>query len=60
LSTEAQAKLLRFLEEGEFYRVGGTRVLAVSTRVVSATNKDLGDLIGKGASGRISTTGWPW
>ena len=48
LSTEAQAKLLRFLEEGEFYRVGGTRVLAVSTRVVSATNKDLGDLIGKG------------
>jgi DNA-binding NtrC family response regulator len=48
LSTEAQAKLLRFLEEGEFYRVGGTRVLRVSARVVSATNKDLRDLIGKG------------
>jgi DNA-binding NtrC family response regulator len=48
LSTEAQAKLLRFLEEGEFYRVGGTRVLKVSARVVSATNKDLRDLIGKG------------
>jgi two-component system response regulator AtoC len=41
LSLEAQAKLLRFLEEGEFYRVGGTRKHKVSTRVVSATNKDL-------------------
>ena len=41
LSMEAQAKLLRFLEEGEFYRVGGTRKHHVRTRVVSATNKDL-------------------
>ncbi|MGE5699697.1 MAG: sigma-54-dependent transcriptional regulator [Deltaproteobacteria bacterium] len=48
LSLEAQAKLLRFLEEGEFYRVGGTRKHRVGTRVVSATNKDLGALIGKG------------
>ncbi|RJP18540.1 MAG: sigma-54-dependent Fis family transcriptional regulator, partial [Deltaproteobacteria bacterium] len=48
LSSEAQAKLLRFLEEGEFYRVGGTRALKVSARVVSATNKDLRGLIDKG------------
>jgi DNA-binding NtrC family response regulator len=48
LSPEAQAKLLRFLEEGEFYRVGGTRALKVSARVVSATNKDLRGLIDKG------------
>jgi DNA-binding NtrC family response regulator len=48
LSPEAQAKLLRFLEEGEFYRVGGTRVLNVSARIVSATNKDLQGLIGNG------------
>ena len=41
LSLEAQAKLLRFLEEGEFYRVGGTRKYKVRARVVSATNKDL-------------------
>ncbi len=41
LSLEAQAKLLRFLEEGEFYRVGGTKKMQVSTRIVSATNKDL-------------------
>jgi DNA-binding NtrC family response regulator len=48
LSLEAQAKLLRFLEEGEFYRVGGTRKLSARTRVVSATNKDLPDLIARG------------
>jgi DNA-binding NtrC family response regulator len=41
LSTEAQAKLLRFLESGEYFRVGGTRKHKVQTRVLSATNKDL-------------------
>ena len=48
LSMEAQAKLLRFLEDGEFYRVGGTRKHHVRTRVVSATNKDLAAMIEKG------------
>jgi DNA-binding NtrC family response regulator len=48
LSLEAQAKLLRFLEEGEYYRVGGTKKLTVRTRVVSATNKNIEELIGKG------------
>jgi DNA-binding NtrC family response regulator len=48
LSAEAQAKLLRFLEEGEYYRVGGTRKLTVRARVVSATNKNLQERIGKG------------
>ena len=48
LSIEAQAKLLRFLEEGEYYRVGGTHKLRVKTRVVSATNKDLDQMIRKG------------
>jgi len=48
LSQEAQAKLLRFLEEGEYYRVGGTRKFTVRARVVSATNKNLPELIGKG------------
>lgn len=41
LSLEAQAKLLRFLEEGEFYKVGGTKKRQIQTRIVSATNKDL-------------------
>jgi DNA-binding NtrC family response regulator len=45
LSPEAQAKLLRFLELGEFYRVGGTRKLHIDTRVVSATNKDIEKMI---------------
>lgn len=48
LSLEAQAKLLRFLEAGEFYRVGGTHKLCVQTRVVSATNKDIDSMIEKG------------
>jgi len=48
LSQEAQAKLLRFLEDGEFYRVGGTEKLHVQTRVISATNKNIDDLIQKG------------
>ena len=47
LSLEAQAKLLRFLETGEFYRVGGTKKHIVQTRVVSATNKDVKGLIEK-------------
>jgi DNA-binding NtrC family response regulator len=45
LSLEAQAKLLRFLEEGEYYRVGGTRKYQIHTRVVSATNKDLDTMV---------------
>ncbi|MFP3870777.1 MAG: sigma-54-dependent transcriptional regulator [Syntrophobacteria bacterium] len=48
LSLEAQAKLLRFLEDGEFYRLGKTEKLKIRTRVVSATNKDLGALIEQG------------
>ena len=48
LSLEAQAKLLRFLEEGEFYRVGGIRKFRVDVRVVSVTNKDLKSLVETG------------
>ncbi|MBU1162587.1 MAG: sigma-54 dependent transcriptional regulator, partial [Proteobacteria bacterium] len=45
LSLDAQAKLLRFLEYGEFYRIGGTKKLKIKTRIVSATNKDINKLI---------------
>ena len=45
LSREAQAKLLRFLETGDFYRVGGTKKYHIQTRVVSATNKDIEKMI---------------
>ena len=47
LSPEAQAKLLRFLEDGEFYKVGGTTLRKVKTRIVSATNRDLEKMIGE-------------
>ncbi|MFH1059752.1 MAG: sigma-54 dependent transcriptional regulator [Pseudomonadota bacterium] len=36
-----QVKLLRVLEDSRFYRVGGTREVAIEARVISATNKDL-------------------
>jgi len=48
LSMDAQVKLLRFLEEGEYYRLGGSRKRQVRTRVVSATNKDLMHMVEQG------------
>jgi DNA-binding NtrC family response regulator len=41
ISQTIQPKLLRFLETGEFRRVGGTNTLRVNVRIISATNKDL-------------------
>ncbi len=41
LSLAIQAKLLRFLQEGEIVRVGGKRPIKVDVRIVSATNRDL-------------------
>jgi NtrC-family two-component system response regulator AlgB len=41
LPLELQAKLLRFLEDHRFERVGGTSTLTVDARVVAATNRDL-------------------
>lgn len=48
MGLEAQAKLLRFLEDGEFYRVGSTQRRHIQTRIVSATNKNLSDLTEQG------------
>ena len=41
MSLPAQAKFLRVLQEREFQRLGGTRVLRTDARVVAATNRDL-------------------
>ncbi len=43
-----QAKMLRFLQDGEFFRVGGTTPLKVNTRIISATNRDLEEEVKKG------------
>ena len=45
MSLEAQAKLLRFMEEGEYYRVGGAKKLKTKTRIVSATNRNLEKMV---------------
>ncbi len=43
-----QAKLLRFLEERVFRRVGGTEEISVNVRVISATNRDLETAVEEG------------
>ena len=48
MSLQAQAKVLRALEEGKIERVGGSKLIAVDVRILSATNKKLEEEIGKG------------
>ncbi len=43
-----QAKLLRFLDSGEFRRVGGNKAMRVDVRMIAATNKDLSAMIKAG------------
>ncbi len=50
LTAGVQAKLLRFIEEKTFRRLGGTRDLVVDVRIVTATNRDLA---GEVAAGRF-------
>jgi transcriptional regulator with GAF, ATPase, and Fis domain len=48
MSPSAQAKFLRVLQEREFQRLGGTRVLRTDARIVAATNRDLPKAITNG------------
>jgi Nif-specific regulatory protein len=43
-----QAKLLRFIQDREYERVGGTRTLTADVRVVAATHRDLEAMVGRG------------
>jgi two-component system, NtrC family, response regulator AtoC len=48
ISTELQTKLLRFLQEREFERVGGTKPISVDVRIIAATNRDLNSAVRQG------------
>ncbi|MGE5358330.1 MAG: sigma 54-interacting transcriptional regulator [Bacteroidales bacterium] len=48
MSLSAQAKFLRVIQEREFQRLGGTRVLKADIRVVAATNRDLRKAVERG------------
>ena len=47
LSKPMQVKLLRFLQEGTFEKVGGEQTRALNVRIISATNKDLKQEVAK-------------
>jgi DNA-binding NtrC family response regulator len=48
LDPKVQGKLLRALEQGSFFRVGGTQKVEVNARIVTATNKDLAAAVSEG------------
>ena len=48
ISTEIQTKLLRFLQEKEFERVGSTKPIQVDVRIIAATNRNLVELVKEG------------
>ncbi len=49
ISAELQTKLLRFLQEREFERVGGIQPIRVDIKIIAATNKNLEDAIKRGS-----------
>jgi transcriptional regulator with GAF, ATPase, and Fis domain len=48
MSPSAQAKFLRVLQEREFQRLGGTRLLKANVRIIAATNRDLRKAVERG------------
>jgi DNA-binding NtrC family response regulator len=48
ISPDIQLKLLRFLQEREFERVGGNETIKADVRIITATNKDLATLVSQG------------
>jgi len=48
ISTEAQVKILRVMQEREFERVGGNKTIKIDTRIIAATNRNLEEEVSKG------------
>lgn len=48
MAPNLQAKILKVIEEGEFYRVGGTRPIKVDVRFIAATNQNVKSAISEG------------
>jgi len=48
MSLTAQVKFLRFLQEREFHRLGGTRLQRADVRIIAASNRDLGEAVERG------------
>ena len=48
LSPSLQAKLLKAIEDGEFFRVGGTKPIRVDVRFIAATNRNVKDMLSEG------------
>jgi transcriptional regulator of aroF, aroG, tyrA and aromatic amino acid transport len=48
MSLYLQAKLLRFLNDGKFRRIGGDREIKVNVRIISATHRDLDKMVAEG------------
>ncbi|MGR3319632.1 MAG: sigma-54-dependent transcriptional regulator [Candidatus Anammoxibacter sp.] len=49
MTEKTQAKLLRFLQNGQFERVGGTEHIQVNARIIAATNKDIECMLEEGS-----------
>lgn len=45
LNSEIQTRLVRFLQDGEFYSIGGSRAITANVRLIASTNKDLAKLV---------------
>lgn len=49
LPLNVQVKLLHALQEGEIFRIGGTKPIKINTRIIAATNRPLQEMVEKGA-----------
>ena len=45
ISPMSQAKLLRFIQEKQFYKIGGKEPVEVDVRIIAATNRDLEEMV---------------